>query len=144
MTRLRRIALFAHAGLAYLFPGEFRRRYTADMRLDFADDVQACATAADLTVTVGRAYVDIVISLAREWCASESLKLLIYAGVAHAGIWLIGVAIAAWQWPGGPPLYPVLLTFAVLSVPGIALIVWRQRCRAQRAGCCSLSVAELD
>ena len=114
------------------------------MRIDFADDLARCATAVDLGVMVARACGDLVVSVAREWCGSESLRLLIYAGMAHAGIWLVGVAIAAWQWPGGPPLYPVVMAFAVLSAPGIAVIVWRQRLRVQRAGCCSLGVAELD
>ena len=114
------------------------------MRLDFADDLARCTTAADLAMMVARACGDLGISVAREWCASELLKLLISAGMAHAGIWLVGVAIAAWQWPGGSRLYPVVLTFAVLSAPGIALTVWRQRFRVERAGCCSLSVAELD
>jgi hypothetical protein len=144
MTHLRRIALLAYAGLMNLLPGEFKRRHTAEMRLDFADDVQACATAADLAVTAGHAYGDIAISVAREWCGSEGLRLLIYAGLAHGGIWLIGVAVAAWQWPGGPPLYPLIVIFAALSVPGIAVTVWRQRVRMHRAGGCSLSVAEID
>jgi hypothetical protein len=144
MTRLHRLAVLAYAGLAYLFPGEFRRRYKAEMQLDFTDEVHVCATAADLAVTAGRAYWDLVLSLVREWRASEALRLLVYAGLAHAGIWLIGVVVAAWQWPGGSRLYPVVVTFAVLSAPGIAVTVWRQRLRIHRAGCCSLDVAELD
>ena len=144
MAPLRGISLIAFDALTCLLPGEFKRRYGAEMRLDFADDLARCTTAADFGVMLARACGDLVASIAREWCASELLKLLIYAGMAHAGIWLVGVAIAAWQWPGGSRLYPVVLTFAVLSAPGIGLIVWRQRLQVQRAGCCSLGVAELD
>ena len=144
MTRLHRLILAAYTRLTCLFPGEFRRRYSAEMRFDFVDDLARCTTAADLGVMVARACGDLVASVVREWWASESLKLLIYAGMAHAGIWLVGVAVAAWQWPKGSPLYPVVISFAVLSAPGIAVTVWRQRLRIHRAGCCSLGLAELD
>jgi len=127
MTRIRRIAVVAYARLVSLFPSEFRRRHRGEMQLDFEDQVQASATAGDCVLTVGRAYGDLVISLGREWLASEALRLLISAAFAHAGIWLTAVAIAAWQWPGGAALYPLVLTFAVLSTPGVALAVWWQR-----------------
>jgi len=94
--------------------------------------------------TYARDCGDLVVCAAREWWGSELLKLLIYAGLAHAGIWLIGVAIAAWQWPRGSRLYPVVVSFAVLSAPGIAVTLWRQRLRIHRTAYCSLRVAELD
>jgi len=144
MTRLHRLTLAAYAGLTSLFPGEFGRRYGVEMRLDFADDLARCTTVADLAMLVVRACGDLLISLAREWWATELLKLLIYAGTAHASIWLIGVAIAAWQWPGGSRLYTVVISFAVLSAPGIAVTLWLQRLRIHHGGYCSLGVAELD
>jgi hypothetical protein len=143
MARSRRIALIAYAGLTSLFPGEFRRRHREEMQLDFEDEVHASATGVELALTVGRACWDLAISLAREWCASEALRLLIYANLAHAGIWLTAVAVSAWQWPRGPHLYPVVLTFGAWSVLGVALTVWRQRNTSNRGGC-SVSVAELD
>ena len=132
MTRVANFAVVTYARLTRLFPGEFRRRHCAEMQLDFADDVDRCATAAALGVAVARAYQDLLVSVAREWWTSESLRILVYAGLVHAGIWLTGVAIAAWQWPGGSPLYPVVLTFAVLGEAGIVLTVWRQRLHAPR------------
>lgn len=143
MTGVRRTALVAYAWLASLFPCEFRRRHRGEMQLDFEDQMHASVTPADVVLTAGRAYGDLVISLGREWLASEALRLLISATLAHAGIWLMAVAIAAWQWPGGAALYPVVLTFALLSAPGVALAVWRQRLHVYRRGC-SLGVAELD
>jgi hypothetical protein len=68
---------------------------------------------------------------------------LICAGLANTGIWLIAVAVAAWQWPDGPHLYPVIVTFAVLSAPGVALTVWHQRLQVHGRGC-PMGVAELD
>jgi CHASE2 domain-containing sensor protein len=144
MSRLRRAAITLHAGFVRLLPGEFRRRHRAEIQLDFAEDLHRCATAREIGLTAARDCGDLVVSAAREWWGSESLKLLIYAGLAHAGIWLIGVAVAAWQWPRGPRLYPVVISFAVLSAAGIAVTLWRQRRRIHRTAYCSLSVAELD
>jgi hypothetical protein len=144
MMRLHRLAVLVYTGLSWVLPGEFRRRYRAEMQFDFADEMNLCVTAVEIGVTAARAYRDLVVSAVREWWSSEGLRLLMYAGVAHAGIWLLGVGVAAWQWPGGSRLYPVVVTFAVLSAPGIAVAVWRQRLRINRAGCCSLVVAELD
>lgn len=131
MTRLRRAAIALHGGFVSVLPGEFRCRYRAEMQFDFADDMNMCVTAVEIGVTAARAYGDLVVSAVREWRSSEGLRLLIYAGLAHAGIWLIGVAVAAWEWPGGSRLYPVVVTFAVLSAPGIAVAVWRQRLAAR-------------
>jgi hypothetical protein len=144
ISRLRRAAITLHAGFVCLLPGEFKRRYRAEIQLDFAEDLHGCATTREIVLTAARDCGDLVVSAAREWWGSESLKLLIYAGLAHAGIWLIGVAIAAWQWPRGSRLYPVVVSFAVLSAPGIAVTLWRQRLRIQRTAYCSLRVAELD
>ena len=144
MTRLRRAAIALHSGIVGVLPGEFRRRYRPEMQCDFADDMKMCVTAVEVGVTAARAYGDLLVSAVREWWSSEGLRLLIYAGLAHAGIWLIGVAVAAWQWPGGSRLYPVVISFAVLSAPGIAVTLWRQRLRIHRAGCCSMRSAELD
>jgi hypothetical protein len=144
MSRLRRTAITLHAGFVRLLPGEFRRRYRAEIQLDFAEDLHGCATAREIGLTAARDCGDLVVSAAREWWRSESLKLLIYAALAHTGIWLIGVVIAAWQWPRGSRCYPVVVSFAVLSAPGLAVTLWRQRLRIHRRAYCSLSVAELD
>lgn len=127
MTHFRRLAQSLHSALVGVFPSEFRRRHGDELQIDFADDLNACTTAAQLGVASVRAYTDLIGSILREWGSSESLRLLIVAGLSHAGWWLTAVAIAAWQWPGGSRLYPLVIALTVLSVPGVVVAVWRQR-----------------
>jgi hypothetical protein len=140
---LHRAAVVVHAALASLFPREFRLRYRDEMQLDFTDELHACPTGSEVCGTACRAYGDLLVSVVREWRRSEAIRLLFYAGLAHGGMWLIAVAIASWEWPGGSRLYPLVATFALLSAPGIAVALWRQRFQ-QASGYCSLGVAELD
>ena len=132
MTSLRRAAITVHGGFISVLPSEFRRRYRAEMQIDFVEDLNACGTAGEVGLAAVRACGDLVVSAAREWWGSEALKPLICAGLAHTGIWLIGVAVAAWQWPGGSRLFPLVLTFALISAPGIAVAVWWQRLAARQ------------
>jgi hypothetical protein len=142
MKRSRAAARWLHAQIVGAFPPEFSRRYRDEIRLDFTDDVEACATLPALAVTAGRGYADLVVSVIREWRRHDVLRMLAYATCAHAGIWSIGMAVAAMQWPRGPRLFPLVFTFALLGASGIALTVWRQT--TLRRGCCSLRAAELD
>jgi hypothetical protein len=144
MTPIRRAVTVLHAGLLGLCPREFRRRHGDEMRLDFADDLRACATAVELGTAACRAYVDLLVSAAREWWGSEGASLVVYAVLAHGLVWLLALAVAKWEWPGGPHLYPLVLEFGVLSVLGIAITLWRQRRSLHSRAYCSLSVAELD
>jgi hypothetical protein len=145
MVQLRYAAVGIYIRLTSLLPREFRRRHGGEMHLDFTDQVEACATPSELVCVVCRAYTDLVTSVVREWGRSDALKTLVCAGSAHTGIWLMAVAIAAWQWPDGSRLFPVVLTFAVMSAPGVAVAVWRQRFDTPRpSGCCSRLSAELD
>jgi hypothetical protein len=132
-------------GLVCVLPREFRQRYRDEMRLDFTDQLNACATRSELLRAVGNAHVDLLVSVVREWRASETLRLPLYAVLAHTGIWLTCVVMAAWQWPGGSRVFPVVLAFALMSAPGILLTIWRQRLHTMRsAGCCPSRAAELD
>jgi hypothetical protein len=133
-----------HAGLVRLFPREFRVRYREEMQLDFADELYACTTAWQAGLAVWRAYADLTISAMGQWRRHEVLLLLFCAGFAHGSLWLVTVAIAAWEWPGGSRLYPAVISFAVLSAPGIGVAIWRQRSHVRPQGYCSLGVAELD
>jgi hypothetical protein len=142
VKRSRAAATWLHARIVAAFPPEFRRRYGEEMRLDFTDEVDTCTTLPALAVTAGRGYGDLVVSVIREWRRHDLLRMLVSAAAAHAGIWSIGMAVAAMQWPRGPRLFPVMLTLGLLGVSGIALTVWRQA--ALRRDCCSLRAAELD
>jgi len=127
MTRLRCAALRTYNRLTSLLPSEFGGRYAVEMQLDFSDQVHACATTSELIRVVYRAYSDLAVSAVREWRDSDVLRTLLVAGLAHTGIWLVAVGMAAWQWPGGSRLLPLVALFAVISGPGVAAAVCRQR-----------------
>jgi hypothetical protein len=123
--------------LLRLYPEAFRRRYAAEMSLDFADALDAARVRGPMAVAAfaGRAMGDLVMSLLHEWTRSGRLAL----GALTAGVTLLlwGLALRPWAWnwniqPGPPPHaggLPVtegeLLVLAVLAlVPVVVLILF--------------------
>jgi hypothetical protein len=142
MRRSRAAAMWLHSGLVCVMPPEFKHRYRDEMQLDFLDQLHTCLTRMELAVTTFHGCADLVVTAIREWRRHDLPRMLAGAASAHASIWLFGMAIAAMEWPRGSRLRSLVLTFALLSLPGIALTVWRQV--APRRRCCSLRAAELD
>jgi hypothetical protein len=142
--------VYAYHVLLRLYPEAFRRRYAAEMSLDFEDalDVaRACGRMAVAAFTV-RALGDLIMSLLREWTRTGRLVL----GAVSATITLLlwGLALRPWTWnrdlQPGPPAHarqvPVtegeLLVLAVLALlPVVVLILFAghlTRATSPRAG----------
>jgi hypothetical protein len=125
----------AYAVLLRLYPRAFRRRYAAEMSLDFDDAL--CAARAAGWVAVGafamRALGDLAVSLAREW--SRTGRLALTAATAGLTALLWGLALRPWTWwdiQPGPPAHarsapPVteaeLLVLAVLALLPVVVVL---------------------
>jgi hypothetical protein len=102
----------AYDVLLRLYPEAFRRRYSVDMSLDFADgwaEARAGGLAATL-VFAARVAGDLAVSLLREW--TRGARLAIVAATAGVTLLLWGVALRPWAWnwnlqPGRPRNVPV-------------------------------------
>lgn len=126
----------AFAVLLWLYPQPFRRRYAAEMSLDFED---ALATARGRgRVAVGalamRTLGDLVMSLTREWTCTGRLGLTAATASLTALLW--GLALRPWAWGNihpGPPAHarsapPVseteLLLLAVLALLPVVVVIF--------------------
>ncbi len=97
----------AYDRLLRLYPDAFRRRYGAEMLLDF-EEGWAEARAAGPVATVAfasRVAGDLVVSLLREW--TRGYRLAIAAATVGVTLLLWGVALRPWAWQWdmqiGPP-----------------------------------------
>jgi len=131
----------AYAILLRLYPEAFRRRYAAEMVLDFADALAAARASGRLAVGAFalRVLGDLAVSLPREWTRTGRLALT--AATAGVTLLLWGLALRPWMWnweiEPGPPAGarsapPVtegeLLVLAVLAlVPVMVLILFAPR-----------------
>jgi hypothetical protein len=125
----------AYAVLLRLYPRAFRRRYAAEMSLDFEDAL--CAARAAGRAAVGafamRALGDLAVSLAREW--SRTGRLALTAATAGLTALLWGLALRPWAWrriQPGPPAHassapPItaaeLLVLAVLALLPVVVVI---------------------
>jgi hypothetical protein len=125
----------AYAVLLRLYPQPVRRRYAAEMSLDFEDAL--CAARAGGWVAVGafvmRVLGDLAVSLPREWARTDRLALTAAAAGITALLW--GLALRPWAWwdiPPGPPAHalsalPVteaeLLVLAVLALLPVVVVI---------------------
>jgi hypothetical protein len=116
--------------LLRLYPEAFRRRFGAEMSLDFAEGwAEANAVGAVATVVfASRVAGDLVVSLLREW--TRGFRVAIAAATAGVTLLLWGVALRpwAWQWDmqiGPPPqaLNAPPLTEAELLVIATAVLI---------------------
>jgi hypothetical protein len=103
-----RIVRHAYDALLRLYPESFRRRYGAEMSLDFADG-WADARMGGPMARVGfasRVAGDLAVSLVREWTRGAHLVIMAAAAVITLLLW--GVALRPWAWKWdlrpGPPL----------------------------------------
>ena len=132
--------IHAYAVMLWLYPQPFRRRYAAEMLLDFEDAL--CVARAGGWVAVGglamRALGDLAVSLAREWSRTNRLALTAATAAITALLW--GLALRPWAWGDiqpGPPAHarnapPVteaeLLALAVLALlPVVVVILFAER-----------------
>jgi hypothetical protein len=125
----------AYAVLLRLYPKPFRRRYAAEMSLDFEDALYAARTRG--WVAVGtfamRALGDLTVSLPREWARTSRLALTAATAAITALLW--GLALRPWAWRDiqpGPPAHarnapPVteteLLVLAVLALLPVVVVI---------------------
>ena len=125
----------AYAVLLRLYPQPFRRRYAAEMSLDFEDAL--CAARAGGWVAVGafamRALGDLAVSLPREW--ARTARLAFTAATAGLTALLWGLALRPWTWwdiQPGPPAHarsapPVteaeLLVLAALALLPVVVVI---------------------
>ena len=98
----------AYDALLWLYPESFRRRYGAEMSLDFADGWVEAKAGGPATVIrfASRVAGDLAVSLAREW--TRGARLVIVATTAVVTLLLWSLALRPWVWlrgiqPGPPP-----------------------------------------
>jgi len=123
--------IHAYEVLLRLYPDAFRRRYGAEMALDFADALDAARAGGSMAVArfAARALGDLAMSVLREWTRAGRLGWV----AATAGITL---ALRPWMWnwdiEPGPPADgrsapPVtegeLLVLAVLALVPIVVVI---------------------
>jgi len=101
----------AYDMLLRLYPETFRRRYGAEMSLDFADGWAEARTGGPLALLkfASRVAGDLAVSLVREW--TRGARLVIVAATAVVTLLLWSLALRPWAWlrgiqPGPPPDVP--------------------------------------
>lgn len=125
----------AYSVLLRLYPESFRRRYAAEMSLDFDDALRAAR--ADGWVAVGtfalRVLGDLAVSLPREWALTARLGFTAAAAGLTALLW--GLALRPWTWwdiqpipaahaHSAPPATEVeLLVLAALALLPVVVVI---------------------
>ena len=132
--------IHAYAVMLWLYPQPFRRRYAAEMLLDFEDALYVARAGGWIAVGAFamRALGDLVVSLAREWSRTGTLAFTAATAAITALLW--GLALRPWAWwdiQPGPPEHvrnapPVtdadLLALAVLALlPVVVVILFAER-----------------
>jgi hypothetical protein len=126
--------------LLRLYPESFRRRYGAEMSLDFADgwvEARAGGPAAVIRFA-SRVAGDLAVSLVREW--TRGARLVIVATTAVVTLLLWSLALRPWAWlrgiqPGPPPNVPntdvteaqLLMLAAGALIPVIVVLLFATR-----------------
>ena len=128
--------IHAYEVLLRLYPDAFRRRYGAEMALDFADALDAARAGGSMAVArfAARALGDLAMSVLREWTRAGRLGWV--AATAGITLALWGLALRPWMWnwdvEPGPPAGarsapPVtegeLLVLAVLALVPIVVVI---------------------
>ncbi len=132
--------------LLRLYPVAFRRRYAAEMSLDFADgwaEARACGPLAALAF-LRRATGDLAVSLLREW--TRGARLAIVAATAAVTLLLWSLALRPWLWAWNLRQLPprpatsaditeaeLLMVAAGAMLPVIAVLLWSMRLLKRRA-----------
>ena len=128
--------IHAYEVLLRLYPAAFRRRYGAEMALDFADALDAARAGGSMAVArfAARALGDLAMSVLREWTRAGRLGWVAATGGITLALW--GLALRPWMWnwdiEPGPPADgrsapPVtegeLLVLAVLALVPIVVVI---------------------
>ena len=85
------------------YPGDFRRRYAQEMRLDFEDALQEAVAAGAVAVlrVACRQGTDTCWSLVREWSRGPRVVTAAATTVITVALW--GLALRPWSWPRHVP-----------------------------------------
>lgn len=120
-----------------LYPEPFRRRYSGEMALDFADALADASRSNQRVVgVVGRAYGDLVMSLFREWFRAVHVAIVLATMVVTLALWGMALRPWAWRWDiqprQHPPSVPVtagelLVMAAVAMVPVVVVLLFAGR-----------------
>lgn len=126
----------AYDVLLRLYPAAFRRRYAAEMSLDFKDALNAARGGGWTAVgaCAGRAFGDLAVSLAREWTRGGRLVLAAAAAAVTLLLWGLALRPWAWKWDiqpgppaqarGAPPVTEVeLLVLAMLALVIVVVVI---------------------
>ena len=125
----------AYAVLLRLYPEAFRRRYAAEMALDFADALDAARAGgwAAVGAFALRVLGDLAVSLLREWTRTGRLALTAATAGVTLLLWALALRPWAWRWdirPGPPPHAPAapvteveLLVLVVLALLPVVLVI---------------------
>ena len=128
--------IHAYEVLLRLYPDAFRRRYGAEMALDFADALDAARAGGSMAVArfAARALGDLAMSVLREWTRAGRLGWV--AATAGITLALWGLALRPWMWnwdiepehPAGARSAPAvtegeLLVLAVLALVPIVVVI---------------------
>ena len=129
------VVVHAYAVLLRLYPEAFRRRYAAEMSLDFADALDAARAGGWLAVGVFAVRVrgDLAVSLLREWTRNGRLALTAATAGVTLLLWALALRPWAWRWdirPGPPPHAPAtpvteveLLVLVVLALLPVVVVI---------------------
>jgi hypothetical protein len=130
----------AYDALLRLYPESFRRRYGAEMSLDFADGWAEARVDGPMALLgfISRVAGDLAVSLVREW--TRGARLVIVAITSLVTLLLWGVALRPWAWkwdmqPGPPANAPItdvteaqlLMLAAGALIPVIVVLVLATR-----------------
>jgi len=131
----------AYDVLLRLYPEGFRRRYGAEMALDFADGwMEARAAGATGALRfAARAAGDLAMSLLREW--THGAGVAIVAATAGTTLLLWGLALRPWAWnwniQPGPPRHAyhaasasevdLFVLAAVAMIPIVVVLLFAPR-----------------
>jgi hypothetical protein len=123
-------AVHLYCRLLRLYPAAFRRRFAADMATDAADGYEQTRALGRMATArfVRHAYVDVAVSIARQWLADDRVPIATRAVGAAAALWGVTLWMLAREWsrgPAGPRLYLQVAVFFCVFAAAMCLGVWR-------------------